>query len=272
MPVYNKIFTKILDSSIWLEPDSTRIVWLTCIAAMDEDGFVQFASVANLARRANVSLGAAQEAVARLEGPDAESSDPDHEGRRLERVQGGWIVLNAAKYRALVTRVVAREQTRVRVQRFRAKSNGEKRSSNAPVTPSEAVSEAVSRSEAATAKPQPKGFPLPGYRRLRLFRWMIDDLIAMLGDHIETFDLDAWLQAVDEDGSKVIPKTWPWLKDECSAECWRRGLVGDSFTSTELKHAAEVRKVRMGCRHDPRCSDVDGCVRLIAREVREVRG
>lgn len=141
--MYNKIFAKILDSSIWLEPDATRIVWLTCIAAMDEDGFVQFASVTNLARRANVSLKAALAAVARLESPDPESSDPDHDGRRLERVQGGWLVLNAAKYRELVTRAVSREQTRQRVQRFRARR---KRESNASVTPSEAVSEAVSDS------------------------------------------------------------------------------------------------------------------------------
>ncbi len=187
-PVYNKIFTKILDSSIWLEPNDTRIVWLTCIAAMDEDGFVQFASVANLARRANVELDAAQKAVERLEGPDPESSDPDNEGRRLERVQGGWIVLNAEKYRSLVTRVVIREQTRERVKRFRAskavKSNGrnaKKRNSNAPVTPSGAVSEAQAEKDTKNLAPNtsaPKEGPNPDvkafldwfpseYRRLR---------------------------------------------------------------------------------------------------------
>ena len=40
--MYNKLFTKILDSSIWLAPDSARIVWLTFLAAMDEDGVVRF--------------------------------------------------------------------------------------------------------------------------------------------------------------------------------------------------------------------------------------
>ena len=43
--MYNKLFTKILDSSIWLESDGTRIVWMTLLAAMDQDGFAQFASV-----------------------------------------------------------------------------------------------------------------------------------------------------------------------------------------------------------------------------------
>jgi hypothetical protein len=118
--MYNKIFTKILDSSIWLESDSTRIVWVTMIAAMDENGFCQFASVANVARRANVSPQAASEAIEILQNPDSDSSDPENEGRRIERVPGGWIVLNAEKYRALVTRAVSQEGNRRRVQQFRA--------------------------------------------------------------------------------------------------------------------------------------------------------
>jgi len=139
--MYNKIFTKILDSSIWLEPDATRIVWLTCLAAMDETGFAQFAGVPNLAHRANVTLEAALEAVRCLEGADVNSSDPDNEGRRLERVPGGWMVLNAGKYRSLVTRVAAKEQNRIRVARHREKSraaNGASRIGNGPVMPSEA--------------------------------------------------------------------------------------------------------------------------------------
>lgn len=129
--MYNKIFTKILDSSIWLETHPTRIVWFTFLAAMDEQGFAQFASVANLAHRARVTLEEAEAAVHCLESPDPNSSDPDNEGRRIERVHGGWVVLNSGKYRDLVTRAVAQEKTRQRVARFRAK----KAAGNARVTP-----------------------------------------------------------------------------------------------------------------------------------------
>lgn len=125
-PMYNKLFTKILDSSVWLEPTGTRLVWLTLIAAMDEDGFSQFASVANLAHRANIPLEDTQRAVACLEGPDADSSDPEHEGRRIERVPGGWMVLNAPKYREMVSRIIAKEGNRRRVQRFREKERAKK--------------------------------------------------------------------------------------------------------------------------------------------------
>lgn len=124
--MYNKIFTKILDSSIWLEPNETRIVWITLLAAMDQDGFCAFASAQNLAHRAIVSLEAAQSALRTLEGSDPNSADPDNEGRRIERVDGGWVVLNAPKYRAIVTKVASREQNRERVRRFREREKGRK--------------------------------------------------------------------------------------------------------------------------------------------------
>lgn len=138
--MYNKIFTKILDSSIWLEPSSTRLIWLTFIAAMDEDGFAAFASVANLAHRARVALDETEAAVKCLEGTDENSSDPDNDGRRIERVPGGWMILNALKYRDLVTRTVIKEQTRARVARHRAKKracNGEVTDNNDSVTQSD---------------------------------------------------------------------------------------------------------------------------------------
>lgn len=132
--LYNKLFTKILDSSVWLEADTTRIIWFTLLAAMDEDGFAPFASVRNLAHRARVQEEAGQLAVDRLESPDPDSSDPENEGRRIERVPGGWMVLNGPKYRDLVTREVIKEKTRLRVAKHRREKRGETEC-NAPVTP-----------------------------------------------------------------------------------------------------------------------------------------
>lgn len=179
--MYNKLFTRILDSSIWLENHPTRIVWMTFLAVMDEDGMCQFASVANLARRAIVTLEEARQAVELLEAPDAESSDPENDGRRVERVPGGWIILNALKYREQVTREAIRSKTRERVQRFRDKKRGvtlkplpatidgvtsslPTGKSNAPVTQSVAVALVVAGTKAKpkTTTPQ-SGFVLPGW-------------------------------------------------------------------------------------------------------------
>jgi hypothetical protein len=151
--MYNKLFTKILDSSVWMQSTATRIVWITFLAAMDEDGFVRIASPANVAHKARVSLKEAIHALEVLEGPDDCSFDPDNEGRRVERVEGGWIVLNAGKYRDLVTRQVIREQTKERVRKFREKKA--LGSGNANVTPSEALSGSVAHTESDQKSPIP---------------------------------------------------------------------------------------------------------------------
>lgn len=175
--MYNKLFTKILDSSIWLESDTTRIVWLTLLAAMDEDGFAQFASVANLAHRARVPLDACLEAVKCLESPDIDSGDKDNDGRRIERVEGGWMVLNAEKYRLMVTRVVARERTRERVRKFREKrsnnvtSNAPVTVANVQVTPSDTDTDTRSETRSdddvvVSARPEPLITSPAAYQRL----------------------------------------------------------------------------------------------------------
>lgn len=149
--MYNKLFTKILDSSVWLENASTRLVWLTLIASMDEDGFCAFAAVGNLANRARVPLAACDAALKTLESPDLESADPEHEGRRIQRVPGGWVVLNAAKYREMVTRVVVREQTRQRVRRFREKQrNADVTQQSLNVTPSDTDTDTEDQDHCAT--------------------------------------------------------------------------------------------------------------------------
>ena len=142
--MYNKLFAKILDSSIWTEPTATRIVWLTFIAAMDEVGFVAFASTKNVAHRAIVTLDEAEAAIKCLESPDKDSFDPDNDGRRIERVTGGWMVLNAGKYRAIATREHQKELNRNRVAEFRKRKscNGGVMDDNDSVTPSEAEEEA----------------------------------------------------------------------------------------------------------------------------------
>jgi hypothetical protein len=122
--MYNRLFTKILDSSIWLEADATRIVWITLLAAMDEDGYAHFSCNENLAHRANVSPDALEIALKILESPDKFNPEDEFQGRRIERVTGGgWLVLKAPYYRTLLTREIAREKTRLRVQKHRHNLN-----------------------------------------------------------------------------------------------------------------------------------------------------
>jgi hypothetical protein len=95
---WTKLFSSILTSSIWSEDDKTRILWVTILACTDKDGFCQ-AAVPGLAAMARLTVEDTAVALAKLEGPDPYSRTQDHEGRRIEKVDGGWVVLNHGKYR-----------------------------------------------------------------------------------------------------------------------------------------------------------------------------
>ena len=64
-------------------------------------GFYGFVAAAGLGiiRMAMVDAEAGMSALERLGQPDVESRTPDFDGRRLVRVDGGYIVLNFFKYR-----------------------------------------------------------------------------------------------------------------------------------------------------------------------------
>jgi len=98
MAGYSKLFSEIVTSSIWSEDDKTRIVWITMLALKNSRGFVP-AAVPGLANAARVSIPECQQALAKLEAPDQYSRTPDKDGRRIEKADGGWIVLNHGKYR-----------------------------------------------------------------------------------------------------------------------------------------------------------------------------
>ncbi len=156
--MYNKLFTKILDSSIWLEDLPTRIVWVTFLAMMDQDGTVALSGIGNVANRARVTEKEAAHAIKVLESPDEKNPGQEREGRRIERIPGvGWMVLNSSKYRDLIKAETIRAQTRERVRNFRC--NADVTQANENVTPSETVSEAVAETEAkktraTSAKPR----------------------------------------------------------------------------------------------------------------------
>lgn len=120
--MYNKLFTKILDSSIWLAPDPHRLVWITLIAAMDQNGYASFACAENLASRARVSIDDTKAAIEAFEGPDPYAPEQEYQGRRIERMDGGWLILNAEKYKNIVTRAVANAQAAERMRKHRAKN------------------------------------------------------------------------------------------------------------------------------------------------------
>lgn len=52
-----------------------------------------------IAKRMGLTSEEADRAFQLLQDPDPDSRTPDHDGRRIERCDGGWLILNYAKYR-----------------------------------------------------------------------------------------------------------------------------------------------------------------------------
>jgi hypothetical protein len=139
---YTKLFSTIVTSTVWGEPNATRIVWVTMLAIATKDGEV-LSTIPGLARMANVTTAEAEEAITRFLSPDQYSRTPDDEGRRIEPIEGGWHLLNYDKYRRMASYDESKEQNKERQRRFRerAKRNGKgvtsnenNAQSNAPVT------------------------------------------------------------------------------------------------------------------------------------------
>jgi hypothetical protein len=120
---YTKLFSSITDSTIWQEPSDIRIVWITMLAMADQHGYVG-ASVPGLAARAKVSMEACIKAIEKLHEPDEWSRTKEFEGRRIATVDGGWVLLNHEKYRAIRDADERREQARLAMAKMRAKKKG----------------------------------------------------------------------------------------------------------------------------------------------------
>lgn len=129
--MYNKLANSILTSTVWMESDTTRLVWLTLLAMSDKNGEVQ-ASVPGLANVARVSVDKCREAIEVFLSPDLDSRTKDDEGRRLEEIDGGWFLINHPKYRDLASDDDRKQKAAIRQKRFRDR---QAKKSNAPVTP-----------------------------------------------------------------------------------------------------------------------------------------
>lgn len=98
MSGFVKVDSGILDSSVWLESPETRVVWFTMLVKADMNGFVG-TSKGGLWRASNVERSAFDAAIATLESPDSDSRSSEFEGRRIQKIEGGWQILNYEKYR-----------------------------------------------------------------------------------------------------------------------------------------------------------------------------
>jgi hypothetical protein len=122
MAGWTKLFSSIVTSSIWCEDDKTFKAWVALLALSDREGVVE-GSVPGLANLCRISVSEMRAALKKLSEPDPDSRSPEHEGRRIEPIEGGWLLLNYAKYRE---KAVAGEGSRAPYYRaYRARKRAE---------------------------------------------------------------------------------------------------------------------------------------------------
>lgn len=145
---YVKLFSSIVHSTIWDEEPAISKLWVTMLAISDQHGEVAV-PIPGLARLARISVETCESGLAKFQQPDKYSWTKDNEGRRIEEIDGGWRLLNYAKYRQMISESDKKEKAAVRQQRFRerhktdAKSNAFSNASNTPITPSDGASRQV---------------------------------------------------------------------------------------------------------------------------------
>jgi hypothetical protein len=95
-----KLDCDIIKSSLWVESDDVRLVFLTMLAMANSEGLVP-ATAPGIALSANLrgGLPAVRRALKKLEAPDRESKSRVARGRRVKRVDGGYLIINYLAYR-----------------------------------------------------------------------------------------------------------------------------------------------------------------------------
>jgi hypothetical protein len=135
-------------------------------------------SIPGLADLARVSIEQCQAALKCLSGPDFFSRTKEHEGRRIQDIDGGWQILNYLKYRESGSDDLRRIKNREAVKRFRAKRNITVIKSNGGNgLSSQAEAEAEASQDSTAAKP-------------RAVRLADDEFVAELGKRAAYAGLD----------------------------------------------------------------------------------
>ena len=212
---FTKLFSEIITSSIWSEDDKTRIMWITILALADQHGHVK-AALPGLAAMARMSIEDSQKATQKLEAPDDFSRTTDHEGRRIEKVDGGWFVLNHGKFRDRERAEKRREYMKnLMAERRSGVDESELTEVNSKLT-GDNPSASVSGSASASDKKKRKGFVKP-----------TADEVTEYGKTID-YDIDGetFVAHYDSNG---------WMVGKNHMKNWKSAVV--TWKKREEKHA-----------------------------------
>lgn len=133
MNTWSPVFSSVVDSSLWLEPDWVIKVFMTMLAKKDAD-FIVRGSAFNIAQWSKKTEQETIDALKILSSPDTKRIEPQpFAGRRIERVEDGWLILNGKLYRDLMVK----ENEKARKKRWAAEKRAQVKEEKAALAASE---------------------------------------------------------------------------------------------------------------------------------------
>jgi len=121
---YAKLLSSITASTLWSEPNQTRILWITMLAMADRYGRVE-GTVPGLAHMARISVEDTRVGLQRFLSPDEDSNNQAYEGRRIEKIEGGWKLLSYERIRDMRDEEAHRESARKYAARKREEAKNQ---------------------------------------------------------------------------------------------------------------------------------------------------
>jgi hypothetical protein len=120
---YTKLWSQILDSTLWHKDRDVILLWIVMLAKKGRDHIVR-TPTPTLATLAKISLDRCRECLKELEAPDPDSTTKTEEGRRIKRVDEGWFVINGEKYQEHLRNEQRREAVARANRAYRARKKG----------------------------------------------------------------------------------------------------------------------------------------------------
>jgi hypothetical protein len=238
--MFAKIFNQIFDSSI-AENWQARIVFQDLLVLADKDGVVDM-TVASIARRTNIPIEIITEAIPTLEAPDRSSRTPDHEGRRIMRLDAhrdwGWRIVNFEKYRESASKEMLRLGEADRKRAYRARFP----KSPSPTPPTELQKEKQKQNSPGTCPGQSGTHPTLDVQPAAGFPTTEEEAVtAAAGVGCpEQFATNSWIKAMSRGGrdAKDIPiRSWHhYLATEWSYERNRQSEIKNHGRTNTISH------------------------------------
>jgi hypothetical protein len=131
---WTPVMDSIVDSSLWMEPYFVRVLFVSMLAMKDRDMVVRRSAFA-ISRRANMTEQEVLDGIKILSEPDEKRAEPQpFEGRRIQKVEDGYLILNGAYYR----RLISKEKRRADKTAWQAKDRAAEKNVGLPLVGEEA--------------------------------------------------------------------------------------------------------------------------------------